>query len=58
MASVIWESLVSLRRCSREDFADNRSAQYLFIYIDFVSANYICIAIVFITKDAILKKSL
>ena len=27
VASVIWESLVSMRRCSREHFADNRSAQ-------------------------------
>ena len=34
MVSVIWESLVSLRHCSREDFADNHSAQFLFIYID------------------------
>ena len=34
VASVIWESLVSMRHCSREHFADNRSAQYLFIYID------------------------
>ena len=34
VASVIWESLVSMRRCSREDFADNRSAQSFFIYID------------------------
>ena len=38
MASVIWESLVSLHRCSREDFADNRSAQSLLIYIDVVHA--------------------
>ena len=34
VASVIWESLVSMRRCSREDFANNRSAQSFFIYID------------------------
>ena len=33
VASVIWESLVSMRRCSREHFADNRSARS-FIYID------------------------
>ena len=32
VASVIWESLVSMRRCSREEFANNRSAQLL-LYI-------------------------
>ena len=31
VVSIIWESLVSMRRCSREDFANNRSAQSLFI---------------------------
>ena len=34
VASVIWKSLVSMRRCSREHFADNRSVQSFFIYID------------------------
>ena len=34
VASVIWESLVSMRRCSREEFANNRSAHSFFIYID------------------------
>ena len=34
VASVILESLVSRRRCSREEFTNNRSAQLLFIYID------------------------
>ena len=34
VASIIWESLVSMRPCSREDFANNRFAQSLFIYID------------------------
>ena len=34
MASIIWESLVSIGGRSREHFADNRSAHYLFIYID------------------------
>ena len=34
VVSVIWESLVSMRRCSQEHFADNRSAQSFFIYID------------------------
>ena len=34
VASVIWESLVSMRRCSREHFVDNRSAHSFFIYID------------------------
>ena len=34
VASIIWESLASMRCCSREDFANNRSAHYLFIYID------------------------
>ena len=40
VASVIWESLVSVRRCSREHFADNRSAQSFFIYIPPHSASY------------------
>ena len=34
VASIIWESLVSIGGRSREHFADNRSAHYLFIYID------------------------
>ena len=34
VASVIWESLVSMRCCSREEFANNRSAHSFFIYID------------------------
>ena len=34
VAYVMWESLVSMRRCSREEFANNRSAQSFFIYID------------------------
>ena len=33
VASVIWETLVSMRRYSREEFANNRSA-HSFIYID------------------------
>ena len=33
VASVIWESLVSMPLCSREHFADNRSAHSFFIYI-------------------------
>ena len=33
VASIIWESLVLIGGCSREHFADNRSAHYLFIYI-------------------------
>ena len=32
VASIIWESLVSMRRCSREEFANNGSAQLL-LYI-------------------------
>ena len=36
VASITWESLVSIRRCSREHFANNRSAQSLFIYIDYI----------------------
>ena len=35
VASIIWESLVSIGGRSREHFADNRSAHYLFIYIDY-----------------------
>ena len=34
VASIIWESLVSIGGRSREHFTDNRSAHYLFIYID------------------------
>ena len=33
VASVIWESLVLMRHCSREEFADNRSAQLLIMNI-------------------------
>ena len=34
VASIIWESLVLIGGRSREHFADNLSAHYLFIYID------------------------
>ena len=37
VASVIWESLLSIRRCSREHFADNRSSHSFFIYIDILA---------------------
>ena len=36
VASIIWESLTSMRRCSREEFANNGSAQlllYIYRYI-------------------------
>ena len=34
VVSIIWESLVLMHCCSREDFANNRSTQLFFIYID------------------------
>ena len=53
VASIIWESLVSIGGRSREHFADNRSAHYLFIYIDYTAAikklMYACI--IFIDLD-------
>ena len=37
VASVIWESLVLMRRCSQEESVNNCSAQLLSIYIDYIS---------------------
>ena len=53
MASVIWESLVIMRRCSREEFANNRSAPYLFIYIDIIQ--FVCL---FVCSFAIRAKTI